>query len=486
MNRILLYLGLNPTGFRAGLKQATDETRQFERGWKGLFKIFAAGGATTLVLGFLRSLVDHARESSDAIESNTQAVIRFGNAWDNTTKNIKDAGVSALGFVATTMEGVAFQLGRLVYGSDAVVDAMNDMALATAKAVDADRTKKLEAAQKSLGKTVRDNAYQEADNQGKINLLLSENIKLRQDLAKTQEGTVKRVEAQEALEKNLAEIRKVSAAITRDEEQTQKRVNEELEKFFGDVEKGARKRQELAERLKEIEFERLPLSQQVESLAKSESALQDKILAAKRAGRDTLQLQVDQAEIQLVLEAKRKELSEQQLSTEEKKTTEMKKQAAVMGFMVRGFAQFEDASDAALRDLIAKNQSLIAARQFKLQLSPNDPTTRMDLGRIQQESANARQELAFREGLRRDIAIGGEALARRNFKGDPLQFDEVLQRVQGNWEKQDEANDLLRDIKTGLTSRDQRLAELPDQVRSLTAATQAVAVQLNQRGLRSS
>lgn len=500
MNQIWLLLGLKPEGFRSGLKRARDDTKDFEKDWQGLKKVFAAGGITTLALGFLKAFVADAQEAraelrkmGEPIPRTTQALAELGDAMDS----FKTVAGTSVGFVVSGWQElfgvIASGINRLRGISEAQEnERMAGLAAAEAaearlaKARQENSPEKIAAAEKRLAEARRAAAFEAADNEGKMNMLLKENVQLRELVNTTGEKSIKGAEARIALEKNLTEIRKIDAAIAKEQEQTQKRVNDELEKFFGEVEKGAKKRQELAARLKEIEFDRLPLAQQIESLAKSESELQEKILAAKRAGSDTLQLQVDQAEIQIVLDEKRKQLAEQHLAVEQKKTSEMKKQASVMGFMVRGFSQYENASDAALRDLIAKNETLIADWEMKLRLSPNDLTTRMDLGRIQQESENARQELAFREGLRRDLAVGGEELARRNFKGDPLQFDEVLQRVTGQWDRQDEANDILRDIKTSLTSRDQTLAELPNQVRNLTAATQAIAVQLNQRGLPSS
>ena len=86
-------------------------------------------------------------------------------------------------------------------------------------------------------------------------------------------------------------------------------------------------------------------------------------------------------------------------------------------------------------------------------------TTRMDIARLQQERANAQQELAFRRTTKRDYEIGGEDYARSRFQGNPLLFDDILARLRGNWDKQDETNDLLKKQKLTLEAGFARLAE---------------------------
>ena len=81
MNQIWLLLGLKPEGFKAGIKQASDATKSFEKDWKNLGKIFSAGGLVYLVTGFFRTIIDHAKEASTSVDENTAAVRRFGSRW---------------------------------------------------------------------------------------------------------------------------------------------------------------------------------------------------------------------------------------------------------------------------------------------------------------------------------------------------------------------------------------------------------------------
>lgn len=499
MNQIWLLLGLKPEGFRAGLKRARDDTKGFEADWKGLKKIFTAGGIATLALGFLKAFAADAQAARSELASmgepiprTTRALAELGDTMDT----IKKWTMAFVGFVVSGWQSIgdvtAQVINRMRGVSEAqenaymaIYEAANQAEERLAKARKENSPEKIAAAEKKLAEARRDSAFQAADTEGKMNILLQENIRLRQLVNTTGEHSIKGAEARIALEKNLVEIRKTDADLTKEQAQRQKAIDDQTLKNWDEMIRREKAREAMRERLKKAQFESLSLEEQVEALTRSQYELENSIAAAKLKKTDTLALEVDLAELLLTLDDKRSSLAAQRAATEEKTTKEMQKQVAVMGFLVRGFSQFRDASPEALRDLISKNEQQIRERQFKLQLDPGNLTSRLDIGRLQQETANARQELDSRESLMRDYQFGGTALARRNFKGDPLAFDEVLQRVTGQWEKQDEANDLLRDIRTGLTARESSLTQLPDQVRDLTSATKAVATQLAQRGLRS-
>lgn len=516
MNQIWLLLGLKPEGFRAGLKRARDDTKGFEADWKSLKKIFAAGGIATLALGFLKSFASDAQAARDElvrmgepIPRTTRALAELGDAMER----FKALASISVGYVAAGWQDlfnlIASGINRVRGISESQEnERMAGFAAAEAgekrlqKAREDNSPEKIAAAEKRLADTRRDGAFQAADNEGKMNILLEENIRLRELVNTTGEHSIKGAEARIALEKNLVEIRKVNADITKDEATDQKKIDDEVRKRWDEMIRHEKDRESMRDRLKKAQFERLDLEKQIEVLSQNQSALEKNIADAKLQHVDTLALEVQQAENLVTLDAKRAEyatfIADEAARAAAKKAKEVEVARTLKELNDKSYAdtiaamtqsgldreQLRTANDKTLQEILRRKQgnlTSLGAAGGSLSFDDNY------FGRIklQNEINELKAQLDYNAGLRRDFSTGGEFRARRNFKGDPFQFEEALQRVTGQWQKQDEANDLLRSIKTSLSGRDGNLSELPSHVRDLTSATKAVATQLAQRGLRS-
>lgn len=529
MNQIWLLLGLKPEGFRAGLKRARDDTKGFESDWKSLKKVFAAGGIATLALGFLKSFAADAQAARDElvrmgepIPRTTLALAELGDAMER----FKTLASTSVGYVAAGWQDLFNFIASGINRVRGISESQENQRMAgyaaaeaaeknLAKVREENSPEKIAAAEKRLAVARRDSAMQAADTEGKMNILLQENIRLRELVNTTGEHSIRGAEARIALEKNLVEIRKTDADLTKEQAARQKAIDDQTIKNWDEMirrekEKAQTAKSAAAEKERAMEEEQRRLEEIARIRLKGEENLteEDKLQLDLLEGRLTKEKQL--AEL-IMLTAKlvagtltpaeedrlrvlvaQTQQTDKQLKNTQLITKNAQDQLSLLLFSmrVRGKEQFKDSDEDSLRELIRRNEENIRRQEFRKQLAgPLDVAvsfiTQADIARMQLENENLRQELADRTTLRRDFQLGGVTRARRNFKGDPLLFEEALQRAQGQWDKQDEANQLLREIKTGLTNREGGLSQLPDQVRDLTSATKAVAVQLAQRGIRS-
>lgn len=111
---------------------------------------------------------------------------------------------------------------------------------------------------------------------------------------------------------------------------------------------------------------------------------------------------------------------------------------------------FKDASDATLAEVIRREQLNLATQTPAFGQFSGLST---DISRAQTQSrlAAAQREQDFRRKLGQDFAAGGESLARKNFQGDPLQFERILEQIVKGQTVEEETRDYLKDIRQALT-----------------------------------
>lgn len=120
-----------------------------------------------------------------------------------------------------------------------------------------------------------------------------------------------------------------------------------------------------------------------------------------------------------------------------------------------GFGNPEDrmnASDEELKEQVRRNRK--AERESRnFALNPKDQSGlagALNAAWFSSIAMLAEQELARRSQFRSNLARG-EDFARQQFNGDPLQFDELVQRYTQGLDKQDKTNDLLKRINDKLS-----------------------------------
>lgn len=118
---------------------------------------------------------------------------------------------------------------------------------------------------------------------------------------------------------------------------------------------------------------------------------------------------------------------------------------------IRGGTAFNDASTEALGEVARRNRQR-AADLRNPALGVVGIGQDLEAGRLQAEAMNAEREISLRSKLRQNVELLGVEGARRQFSGDPLLFDRLVQQFTGQMEKADVTNKLLEEIKRGQTA----------------------------------
>jgi hypothetical protein len=485
MNQIWLLLGLKPEGFRAGMKKAVDDTKEFEKGWKGLAKIFAAGGITTVILGFLKQMASEAQATRAELEKLGQpipqavtALATLGDAFDGLGK----ISGTVVGTILSGWKQLFDVGGSLINRMRGISEAQENIAAAAAKGAEEQEAalakaraenspEKIKAAQKGLDDYRRKAAMESLDGEAKMSALLQENIRLRELAKSTDQQTLVGIQAQKDLEANIVDIRKLDLQLKKDATAEQKKSSDEAAKA------AAHLAQE-HERLSKAKFEGLSIDKQIETLDRSRAALEENIRAMKHDGLDTTTQEADLAEVINALTARRKDLTEQVADATARVTKEMEGQAeaarrtqqayeAIMFGITNGGATSDEvqrSGDSALQEKIRRNnQQLIGLRQNPG--GPFDYGNSLTILQLENENNRLQKELSLRNNLRNDVGFMGVEGARTQFKGDPLIFDRLVEQFIKGGNEDAEQTRLLRDIRANLRPTDEntkRIADLLD------------------------
>ncbi len=112
---------------------------------------------------------------------------------------------------------------------------------------------------------------------------------------------------------------------------------------------------------------------------------------------------------------------------------------------IRGSNQFASASDEVLRDIIRRDQEKIFAIDQQLRQGEGvagSVSAKFDRANLQLDADAAQKELDLRKGIR-----GVDySTALRNYKGDPLNFDQLYNQINQGYKAQDKANETLSTI----------------------------------------
>jgi septal ring factor EnvC (AmiA/AmiB activator) len=488
MNQILLLLGLKTGGFSAGLQQATAESKQFGKGWNDMKKLFAAGGLLTTALYFFRSVVTSAQETRNELDKMGQPIpnhIRSVAAFADGIDQVKTASLSAAAYVVSGWTQIGEAIGYAINLARGYNEATQNNIASTEKAAAAAEARlaqakkdnspeKIKEAEDNLAKARRAHAMESATDEGKLNLLLAENIKLRQEVNTTGEHSINGAKAREALEKNITEIIRQTAVIKKQEnEETKKAFDEDL-KWYKEQAAAEKKHQEYL-------FEQKSVEEQI-------AALQQRAAVLKKEAVGDAVKQVELDQVTTDLKTKQAVLAERiaEAAAAARKAAEGQAEAArmtqkayesIMFSITNGghdSAQIQDSSDSALQELKRRNQGTLQGLQ-------SDPGSAFRYGnslemlRLQNENARIQRELDTRNSLRSSVNFLGVEGARRQFSGDPLVFDRLVEQFAKTQTETGTTNLLLRDLITRIG---------PDQPGNLPATVDSLSDTMR-RGLQS-
>lgn len=209
-------------------------------------------------------------------------------------------------------------------------------------------------------------------------------------------------------------------------ENDKKAREDAAKKAFDDDLKWYKERASLEKRLHEQKLEAMKPEERVLTLTKEVTDLKKQQSKLDKDSNEYKALQVQINDANKAIEQERLSIAQQTAIEEKKITAEKKSQlGAIAGIM--GGSRFNDASDETLADVARRNRA--EAQRIKADPFNQGIGQSLEAARLEAEAMNAERELSFRRKIRQDFSIGGEDMARRNFQGDPLQFDRIFAQI---------------------------------------------------------
>lgn len=416
---IKVFFGGDTSQLRSSLNEANSLVDGFTKSVKkagiDLGRGFGFGLLVFQAKQFFSTVINNAQETRDAFEdmgkavpSSIASVARLGDEMDRLKKGALEAGTTVLSWVTKAGEGWGMLINRI-------------------RGVSREQEKLYE--------------------------------QIERDADKQDKATAEAFKRSEQREKERANQAK------RDAEAAARAKEKQLDDEYEALVKVGKAQGELDEKRKNTAYEQLSLSGKITADEREAVDLARQIADYKKNGALSTndQLKVIELENQLLgvnvrLADNRKDAAKETVKSEKDIVKELEKQknalASIAG--IRGGNQFNDASDESLAQIVSRNRNAAGGLQWDAKTSSfigDNVGLNMEAGRLQSEALNAQRELDFRDRIRQDNSVGGKELARRNFQGDPLQFDRVFDQIVKGQSTSERAAQTLEDIKDALTRR---------------------------------
>jgi len=392
-------------GFTAGMAKANnaiEDTKKSLKGFGGASLVNTIGVAG-VIAGF-KAVLNNAQEVRDELEkmgkpvdAATASVARYGDAWDEVKKTLSEATVFSLSIFTRTGEAIGSFINRM-RGITAEQEAQREQS-----AKDADRLEK------------------------QLNEKLLERAQIEKKLA---------------AEKKKTNDDAFTAFI--------KAEQDELDV----INKTGAIRIKLGEQIKKDKYSELSLNDKIKSDRQDLEKVEKEISKFKKdnlnSASDELEkslLQTKAYELTHEIAVNTKKVEEERLAANKAITSELKSQLnAIAG--IGGGGQFNEASDATLREVIRRNKAQAGTMTPSPGLQGIPQAN--ELARLVLETKNAEKELKFRAGINLDFKRGGELGARQNFAGNPLNFDQIFSQLVKGQTVAEESNNTLKTIATNI------------------------------------
>ena len=220
-----------------------------------------------------------------SVDQSTRSMAAFGDSIDAAKKG----AVSLVGFMISGYTQMGDVLGSVINRMRGISEAQENIAQAAQRDADA-ATKRLEklqqenrdvdkvaAAKKALIELEEQSAYDRLDNQGKLQSLLNQNIKLNEQIANTEKDTVKYYERKKALQENLNKLKDIGNTLAEEEKKKNAEIEKALTDFFGPLDEIGKKEKERLENLKKISKELTDQKQTIEDTKKPAKEVADAV-----------------------------------------------------------------------------------------------------------------------------------------------------------------------------------------------------------------
>ena len=425
----------------AGLRQAGEEGKQLKKTlgdtfgessvWKNLT---AVGIGTTLIRGFMLATenAQKLREESERLgrplDYATASVAKLGDAFDQA----KQFGADAATFIVSGYTMIGDEIGKVINRVRGVTEAQEVYAERAAKAAEEAEKRlakareennpdKIREAERRLADARIEAAMKNADEVGKVFLLMQRELAIKEEIARVGEKTVKGIELQGQLEKTRAEI---IAENRKDQEKQAKENEAALDAEFKAIDETLAAR----DKLKKLKFDALSAAEQEVILAREMAALEKEFRQVKADGLETTDVEIQLLEKGNQLAKVRADIAKQTADQGERAVQAEVQKNRIMAF--RGGATFNEQSDETLREIIRRNQEQASRLQAEMIGQPQFVAS-LNLGeasRLRFEAQNAQAILDAREDLRRNVRLMGVEGARQTFRGDPIVFESMVQR----------------------------------------------------------
>jgi phage-related minor tail protein len=392
-------------GFTAGMAKANNAIEDTKKSLKGFggASLVSTIGVAGVIAGF-KAVLSTAQEVRDELEkmgkpvsAATASVARYGDAWDQVKKTLSEATVFSLSIFTRTGEAIGSFINRM-RGITAEQEAQREQS-----ARDADKLEK------------------------QLNEKLLERAQIEKKLA---------------AEKKKTNDDAFTAFI--------KAEQNELDV----INKTGAIRIKLGEQIKKDKYSELSLNDKIKSDRQDLEKVENQISKFKKdnlnSANDELEkslLQTKAYELTHQIAVNTKKVEEERLTANKAITSELKSQLnAIAG--IGGGGQFNEASDATLREVIRRNKAQAGTMTPSPGLQGIPQAN--ELARLVLETKNAEKELKFRAGINLDFKRGGELGARQNFAGNPLNFDQIFSQLVKGQTVAEESNNTLKTIATNI------------------------------------
>lgn len=348
VDEIAVKLGISTAQFKAALKDADASVKSFKKGGEfgknegfgksiqgltravGQFRALITGGGILIMLrSIFQTGAEWAEKHRDSVDENVQAYLRLRDAVKLAGEKTGEAIAKTGGF----WENIVIATAQAVGGMKAVAAAVGFLHKATVEALAIEQQKEA----KALAKTRRDIAYEEADANGKIGILMLENINRQIEQNKLKKDSVAWLKMQGEIDKANAEIKKQAAEDEKSLVAEEKKQREELKKIHEESVKYAQESAKLDKELAKIAFEKLDPEKQLASLRRDEARLtkeikdanlDENVIKQKKIDLDGVQKKIREAV--LGLEGSILTAEEQELEVKKRVTAEDEKQLRLL------------------------------------------------------------------------------------------------------------------------------------------------------------
>lgn len=323
MSEIRVKLTGDSSEYRSMLSESEKHTASALGGMEGkavtLKSAFQSIGVTLKGAGiglFVAQLVNLGKEAITGAQKTRDEFQAAGKSVDGATrslaalgdglKDVRVAAVNTVGFILGGWTQIGDLIGSGINRLRGISEAQENIAAATQVLADAQerRTKQLQAEQHNVEAIARARkelaAFEESSNlkalegNEKVNALMAQNVKIRQQLQNTEENTVAFFERKKLLQENinaLTEIeKKERAEAAKQQKESDAAADKAAEKYLSNVDK-----------LAALRFEALSAQEKIVKLQADEEKITSIIAKGKREGRDTTAEQIQLLEIQKVL-----------------------------------------------------------------------------------------------------------------------------------------------------------------------------------------